>query len=88
MIVIDPVLVEWADVIVVADEEHLPSVKKLVKKCSNPKKKIYCLNIPDQFQAFSRPLVDAIKERLNAHGFAGTPDSRIEGTRFDLKGTQ
>jgi predicted protein tyrosine phosphatase len=86
LIVIDRVLVEWADVIVVADEEHLPRVRHLVAKCSNPSKKVYCLNIPDNYAAFSRPLVDAIKERLNAHGFVGTKDELLIG-QFDLTGT-
>jgi predicted protein tyrosine phosphatase len=87
IIVIDPVLVEWADVIVVADEEHLPVVEQLVSKCSNPNKKVYCLNIPDNYAAFSRTLVDIIRDRLNAHGFVGTKDELLVG-EFDLTGTQ
>ena len=82
------VLVEWADEIIIANDEQLEPVQKLVAKCSNPRKRIWNLDLPDRYRTRERGLMDAIQSALNAHGFAGTPDSRIEGTRFDLVGTQ
>jgi predicted protein tyrosine phosphatase len=69
LIPIDQVLVEWADVIVCADEDHMPVVMKLREQCEDPKKPVWNLQIPDRYSMRHPALVTAIQERLAALDF-------------------
>jgi predicted protein tyrosine phosphatase len=70
LIVVDKVLVEWADEIVCANEEQVPIMRNYVKHSGKPKKKITCLDIPDNYDAFNPELMEIIQNKLNAIGFA------------------
>jgi predicted protein tyrosine phosphatase len=77
LIKLELVLVEWADEIIVAGEDHLDPVNLLVAHCSNPKKRVICLKLPDIYKTRQQALIEAIKRELNAHNFSHTETDRI-----------
>ena len=71
LIVIDEVLIEWADSIVYAEEEHGNLIQRLVttKQIDISKKKFYCLDLPDNYAYRDTELVLMIEKKLMAMEF-------------------
>lgn len=69
LIPIDTVLVEWADIIVCANKDHLPKVQNLLKENQTPEKPLFNLDLPDIYKTRDPELVTLIKERLTKQGF-------------------
>jgi predicted protein tyrosine phosphatase len=73
LIPLDQVLLEWADEIVCAQDDHFSCVKemhdKLEREIENKNKTFYCLNIPDEFKYRDERLVKMIQEELKRVGF-------------------
>ena len=88
LVLLDRVLVEWADIIICANDEQVKPVMALVAKCSDPTKEVVNLNLPDSFKTRSRPLMYEIHKRLQKIKFTGTPKSAISRTIFDLEESQ
>ena len=59
-------LVEWADEIVCAEEEHSDYIKEILKNklITKHNKPVYTLNIPDEFQTRDLKLIEIIQEKL------------------------
>lgn len=66
LIPIDEYLVEWADVIVCADIDHVSTVKELLKdiNITNQKKPVYCLDLPDVYETRDPVLVEKVHKAL------------------------
>ncbi|HET8689257.1 MAG TPA: hypothetical protein VFM18_21810 [Methanosarcina sp.] len=64
LIQVDPVLIEWADIIVFASQEHHHAVMEYVED-----KKKFVLDIPDMYEFRNPELVKIIEQRLVEVGF-------------------
>lgn len=71
LIVLDPVLVAWADEIVVADSEVYDVVNTMMD-INGIKKTIYNLELPDNYDTRDQKLIDVINAGLVNLGFVGT----------------
>jgi predicted protein tyrosine phosphatase len=71
LIPIDEVHVEWAQSIICAEQEQLRFIEKLAKEkhIDLKRKKVYCLDLPDNFGYRDKKLVKLIVEKLQAIGF-------------------
>ena len=65
LIQIDEVLIEWADVIVFAHNEHQERVTQLFPFVKE--KEQYCFNIPDNFKYNDHELVKLINEQFELY---------------------
>ena len=66
LIVVDRVLLEWADEIVCMSNEQLISLEKMLKKYGLNDKRIICLHIPDQFSYGDPRLKEHIRTKYNS----------------------
>lgn len=73
LILLDQVLLNWADIIVCAGPEHVKPVQDLLDKFGY-KKKVYCLDLPDVYCTRSPALLKEIEIRLKQQDF---PTSEI-----------
>ena len=64
LIILDDVLVEWADEIVVMDQRQEAIVYGMLKQSTRPEKPVHVLNIPDNYGFREPELVEIIKEKL------------------------
>ena len=64
LIILDDVLVEWADEIIVMDQKQEIIVRNMLKNTMNPKKPVHVLNIPDNYGFRDPKLVEIIKEKV------------------------
>jgi predicted protein tyrosine phosphatase len=81
LIPLDLALVEWADEIVCAEQEHVDAAKAFVKHCSDADKRIFNLDLPDYHSTRSTSLVHLINERLDAVKFEGTVPTDLSSTK-------
>jgi len=70
LVPVDEVLLEWADEIVCAEEEHKNEIKQMLKEFEvEEDKPVYALNIPDSFKYRDVKLIRLIQEKLEAVEF-------------------
>jgi predicted protein tyrosine phosphatase len=74
LVPVDQALIEWADEIVCAEEEHANAILRMLKKWNvDPDSAtIRVLGVPDQYPFRAPELVDAIKAALTKLDFKGT----------------
>lgn len=72
LIPVDAVLMEWADEIICANEDHASTLTRLLGDCSNPDKSIHVLRLPDTFRTRDPNLMRLIEQELARVGFVGT----------------
>jgi len=75
LIVLDPVLVEWAEEIVIANSEQFGPVSQLVDAIEGPQRKIINLDLPDMYKTRSPELIRIIRQKLHLLAYVGTPPS-------------
>jgi predicted protein tyrosine phosphatase len=63
LVEVDPVLIDWADIIVFAAREHHTAIKDMVGD-----KEQYILNIPDMYMFRDPRLLEIVNERLSEKG--------------------
>jgi predicted protein tyrosine phosphatase len=63
LIEVDPVLIDWAEVIVFADNSHYRAIRDMVGD-----KERYTLDIPDKYQFMDPKLIEIITKKLDEEG--------------------
>lgn len=76
LVVVDQVLLDWADHIVFANRENYERVKDRGLKLGD---NVFVLNVPDRFPYRHPELVAAIRKELDSVGFPhGSPDRHVK----------
>ena len=68
LIIVDQVLLHWADEIVCMDDYQKETLERMVEKFGISKVKIIPLNISDNFEYRDPELINHIKKAYDAHG--------------------
>lgn len=69
LVIADQVLVEWADAIVCAEEEHTYLIHSLLKENQTPDKPIFVLHLPDMYETRDPELVELVHKALQQTDF-------------------
>jgi len=65
-VALSPEQIEWADIIFVMEKSHRSKLSKKFKKFLH-KKRVICLNIPDDFEFMQPELISVLEARVGPH---------------------